>query len=66
MEKWYRVTWRMDSALTGTWIDAAVVGGEEVLDQYRQLKGWSETGEEPVKDVKLFELTVQAVEVDHG
>lgn len=61
MEKRYRVTWEMLTPYSGDkWHLTKNEGDESVLDQYRQLKEWSETSEEPIRNVQLFELTVEA------
>jgi len=42
------------------WNKTSNEGGEEVADQYRQLKEWERTGEEPIRNVVLEELSVTA------
>jgi hypothetical protein len=45
------------------WGEVAAEGGEDQLDQYRQLKEWADADTQFVRNVRLYELTAEATEV---
>ena len=63
-EERYRVVWEMITPFTNEWRESSNEGNEQsALDQYRQLQEWARTGEEPVRNVHLYKLTITGAEI---
>jgi hypothetical protein len=60
MERRLRVTFEYVSPFTGAWVRTSREGGDDdgIIDQYNQLREWERTGEEPIRNVRLEELSV--------
>ena len=62
----YKVTFEHVGIYSQTWVPAEKehISRRQAVDQFRQLKEWEASGEEPIRNVHLFHATVEWREIE--